>query len=269
MAPAAVAALWAGGLVFALLVGAAVLVMWLEWGAMMRRHDGTAAEGVTGLRSAATAPTVNAPTVNALAAGALLAVAAGFPVIGWAGGGALLMGLVAIVQGLTAGENQRGVWLGGGALYIGLPGLALVWLREHPENGFLLVLWLLLVIWASDSLAYAFGKTIGGPKLAPGISPNKTWAGLCGAVVGAGLAGVSVGYFAGGVHLGVLALAAAVLGLVGQGGDFFESAIKRHVGAKDSGTLIPGHGGVLDRLDSTLASAPILALAIWLGENKF
>lgn len=144
-------------------------------------------------------------------------------------------------------------WLAGGVLYIGLPCVAVVTLRGDPEVGRETVFWLLGVVWASDIGAYLTGRTIGGPKLAPRISPGKTWAGFWGGIVSAGAVGC---VFAAGIGLAQwwpLALVSGLLGGIAQGGDLFESWIKRRFGVKDTGSLIPGHGGLLDRVDALIA----------------
>ena len=118
----------------------------------------------------------------------------------------------------------------------------------------------MLMVWAADTLAYFSGRIIGGPKLAPRISPKKTWAGLGGAMAGSALAALAVGLVLGVPGLWMLLVVAAVLAVVEQGGDLFKSAMKRHYGVKDSGRLIPGHGGVIDRVDGLVAVATAAAL---------
>jgi len=148
--------------------------------------------------------------------------------------------------------------LAGGVLYCGLPVLALTFLRR--QDGGLLVFWALSLVWATDIGAFFAGRTIGGPKLAPRISPAKTWSGLIGGIVLAtGLALI--------LHLGKglpipLVAATPLLAIVAQGGDLFESALKRRAGVKDSGHILPGHGGVLDRLDGLVPVAPVAALLV-------
>lgn len=151
-------------------------------------------------------------------------------------------------------------WLGAGVLYIGLPTVALVGLRDDPEAGRQTVYWLLGVVWASDIGAYFTGRAIGGPKLAPRISPGKTWAGFWGGVACAGAVGGIVAAVLGSVELWPLALVSGVLGGVAQGGDLLESWIKRRFGVKDSGNLIPGHGGLLDRVDALIAVIFVTAM---------
>jgi len=169
---------------------------------------------------------------------------------------------------MPAGLQRRWAWLGVG--YIALPAAALIVLRE-PDGGLDLVVWLVLVVIATDSLAYAAGRSLGGPKLAPRISPNKTWAGFAGGMVGAALVGgVAASLLAWPLTWPPLraALLAALLAAVAQLGDLFESWLKRRAGVKDSGHIIPGHGGVLDRLDGYLFAAPVFAIVIALERTN-
>jgi phosphatidate cytidylyltransferase len=152
---------------------------------------------------------------------------------------------------------------GAGILYAGLPGLALIFLRHQPA-GAVLVIWTLAIVWATDIAAYFAGRTFGGPKIAPAISPSKTWAGLLGGMTAAAAAG---GLLAAEFDLGFAPWLGAGLGaglaVAAQAGDFFESSLKRRAGVKDSGTLLPGHGGVMDRLDGLVPVSVLVALAIW------
>lgn len=158
------------------------------------------------------------------------------------------------------GPVRRSLWMSFGTLYIGLPTLALIWLRGDGDDGRNTIYWLFVLVWAADSGAYAAGRLIGGPKLAPAVSPNKTWAGLAGCVVSAALVGVGVAYLSKSGDYVMLAILSGLIGLVSQGGDLVESAIKRHFGVKDSSQLIPGHGGVLDRVDALMAAILVAAL---------
>ncbi|MEQ9641789.1 MAG: phosphatidate cytidylyltransferase [Alphaproteobacteria bacterium] len=153
-------------------------------------------------------------------------------------------------------------------LWLGLPACALVWLRLQPEIGLWLVGWLLATVWASDTGAYFAGRGIGGPKLAPRISPNKTWAGLIGGMVAAAIAGGAVAAWGGFAVLPAAGLSAVVAAL-SQGGDLAESMLKRRFDVKDSGTLIPGHGGILDRVDALLAAAPATAALYALSHGRW
>jgi phosphatidate cytidylyltransferase len=150
-------------------------------------------------------------------------------------------------------------WMTFGALYIGLPCVAMIWLRNDPAAGRDVVLWLLLVVWASDIGAYAAGRLIGGPKLAPRISPNKTWAGLGGGVAAAAVTSAVFAEGWGGAHVGTAAILGALLAMVAQLGDLGESWVKRRFGVKDASRLIPGHGGLLDRVDALLAVILVVA----------
>ena len=143
---------------------------------------------------------------------------------------------------------------------------SLHWLRADTAVGLMDVLFLLVVVWSSDIGAYLAGRVIGGPKLAPRISPGKTWSGALGGLVAAMLVGLLVSrHFAPGPVAHVL-LVAGVLSVASMLGDLLESACKRHYGVKDSSRLIPGHGGVFDRLDGVLAAAPVaVAVALALG----
>jgi phosphatidate cytidylyltransferase len=172
--------------------------------------------------------------------------------------GALLVIAVALIVVPMADRTKTQVmtWMLAGVLYIGLPSLALVWLREQGRET---LFWLMCLVWATDIGAYAAGRAIGGPKLLPLISPKKTWAGLAGGVISAAVVGAVTGAFTGVSPSGVAGLSGG-LAIVAQAGDLTESWVKRHFGVKDSSAIIPGHGGVLDRLDGLLATAPVVAV---------
>jgi phosphatidate cytidylyltransferase len=234
----AVGALWVGGTVFWMLVTLAGLLMLREYGQLLGHstHE---------IRTAQFAFCIPLGVIAPLAAGP------SFFAIG------LIFGMAAAVYIVS-----RSGALGAGLVYFGLAVFALIWLRERPD-GFLLTLWALSLVWATDIGAFFAGRAIGGPKLAPAISPNKTWAGLVGGVVAA----VALGWT---LHLqaglpATLAVFSAPLAIVSQLGDLFESAMKRRAGVKDSGTILPGHGGIFDRLDGLVASAPFAALIVVLG----
>jgi phosphatidate cytidylyltransferase len=162
--------------------------------------------------------------------------------------------------GMLLGLAGRRLPLFTGFLYVTIPALALIGL-EWASVYF--VLWAMLVTWATDIFAYFAGRAIGGPKLAPRISPNKTWAGLIGGMTGAGLVGAAWAVYAG---LGSpFVWIGALMGLLAQLGDLYESALKRRFGLKDSGRLIPGHGGVLDRVDGLLPVAVATFLLLWVA----
>lgn len=180
----------------------------------------------------------------------------------------LVLAGYSVLGGLIAGPRSRDRLIF--ALGIAVAGLffvALIWLRGDEPPGRASLFWLFAVVWATDVGAYAVGRALGGAKLAPGISPNKTWSGAVGGLLLGVGGGVLLGWLAavfGWVpsmpHLGLLIGLGALISAVSQAGDLVESMLKRAAGKKDSGTLIPGHGGVLDRLDGFIPAAIILVL---------
>ena len=156
----------------------------------------------------------------------------------------------AVGLGLLLGIVSRRLTMGWGFVYIAVPAFALLVLSWLD---FAMVFWVMIVTWATDIFAYFAGRSIGGPKLAPKVSPNKTWAGLIGGMVGAGVCGWLAAWAFG--LEGPFLWLGAPMGAIAQAGDLYESWAKRRSGVKDSGSLLPGHGGVLDRLDGLLAVA--------------
>lgn len=207
----------------------------------------------------------------------------------WSGSGGLLIGVVVaavivgasrgVVEGVTvavvgaalvyvfaAGRKEgEPVWLAFGAIWVAVPCVLLLWLARPEAAGRATVLWLFAVVWATDIGAYVVGRAVGGPRLAPTWSPNKTWAGLLGGTVCAGIVGWATTLVLGSVPALPLVAASAGLAIVEQFGDLAESVAKRRFGVKDSSGLIPGHGGLLDRLDGLLAAIPAVALLTLLG----
>jgi phosphatidate cytidylyltransferase len=246
LVPVALLAIRFGGAFFAVLVGVAACGMAYEWLTMCKLP----------LRSLAVLPF------------AALPVAAWLTLLGSVTGALLLLALAtlseaAIARGLS---SQRPTAFG--ILYVGLASVALIWLRQRPDSGLSNVLVLLLIIWASDIGAYAVGRAVGGPLLAPSISPGKTWSGAVGGVLAVALVGLAAGLVLNSTFNMRTIVFAIGIGIVAQLGDLFESRLKRHFGVKDSGALIPGHGGLLDRLDAVLAAAPVAALlALALGRG--
>lgn len=243
LAPFALACLWYGELAWALLIVAAGAGLALEW-----------------LR-------LCGETLPSFASVAVLAaiLAALFGAHDGQGGAALaLLGLAAL---LVLGVTRRGR-LALGLVYIGVAAVALLWLRDAEPGGRGNVLFLVLVVWGSDIGAYAVGRLVGGPRLAPAISPGKTWSGaLGGLLAAAGVGWLAAAWLTGATGVAALPVAAG-LSVAAQLGDLLESALKRGFGVKDSGRLIPGHGGLLDRLDGMLTAAPAAALlALWLGRG--
>ena len=249
LAPVAVAAIYFGDPVFDLFIVAAAIVMVWEWATI----TGQGRFGAAGL--------------------ALVAVIVGNGIAVYFGWPAAVVPILIAGAMVTAGiakwaGHARPIWAGAGALYIGLPTAALMWLRGLPADGLLIVIWLFVVVWATDIGAYFAGRTIGGPKLAPRISPNKTWAGLGGGILLAAIMGSAVAAWGGLSDVFIPALAGGFLAIVAQIGDLAESAIKRKFEVKDSSHIIPGHGGLLDRLDGVIAVAPTVVFVNWISGGK-
>lgn len=237
MAPPALLATWWGGYAFAALVALAAAIMCWEWDKIVtRRFDWPGRVAAVGCLLAA-----------------LLAVVS--PVA------ALALVVVTAVSSAGLAQRDGRQWAGWGVLYAGLPSVALVWLRGDGEVGLHTVFWLLLLVWATDIGAYASGRLIGGPLLMPVVSPKKTWAGLIGGVVSAGLVGLAMGLTLALPHPVIIMAISGGLAVVAQAGDLLESWVKRRWGVKDSSNIIPGHGGVFDRVDGLLAAAVAVALA--------
>lgn len=155
------------------------------------------------------------------------------------------------------------IWYAAGFVYALIPALALLWIRERDQHGLELLLWTFIVTWSTDIGAYFTGRRFGRRKLAPTISPGKTVEGLCGGIAAATLLG---GAWTLATHLGTaLLVLAPVLAVAAQAGDLFESGMKRRARVKDSGDWLPGHGGVLDRLDGLVPVAVLTAAAQLLG----
>jgi phosphatidate cytidylyltransferase len=235
---------WLGGLpfrVFCALVSAAVFY---EWSRMARSTP------ATGL---------------GLLPEALMAVFVVALISGFSAQILLLLVLAMVVIGVILGAMRgTGQWDAGGLAYAGLSGLTLALLRDGDYSGLIAILFLFAVVWATDICAYFVGRSVGGPKLAPSISPGKTQSGALGGAVGGVVAGLAVAFWAGAGNLAALGVAALVLSIVSQAGDLFESWVKRRHGAKDSGTLIPGHGGVMDRVDGLVVAALALYVIGWM-----
>ena len=244
--PVALGIVVAGGWIFALFVGLMTALMALEWSGLSevrfgRDYARLAGALVVGVGLLTTALAALGRPHDAFACVVIGALAAGL--IAWARGAASW-------------------WAGTGVVLVGVPALALVWLRSLPEVGMGVLLWLLIVVWTTDTAAYVVGRRLRGPRLAPTISPHKTWSGLGGGLIGASLASVVMAWALGSERLAYAAGLGAGFAIMAQLGDLAESVLKRRAGVKDSGSLIPGHGGVLDRVDGLLLTAPALALLL-------
>ncbi|MFS0771294.1 phosphatidate cytidylyltransferase [Sphingomonas sp. 1P08PE] len=241
MIAVALVALTAGGILFWLLAVVAALFMMAEWANL---SGASAREKRIGQFALSVPLALMAP------ASVILEVHDFFTL-------GLLVGAAFFVVIVT---NRRQLALG--ILYCGLPVLSLVVLRRY-ESGLVLALWTLALVWATDIGAFFAGRSLGGPKLAPRISPAKTWSGLIGGILLA-TAFAFVMHLAAGLPFR-LVIATPLLAVVAQGGDLLESWIKRRAGVKDSGNVLPGHGGVLDRLDGVVPVAPLAALLVLLA----
>jgi phosphatidate cytidylyltransferase len=181
----------------------------------------------------------------------------------------LTAALIAIAVAAEA-HRFRAIWFGLGVLYVSVPSLSILWLRDDPMSGMGVetLAWILALVIATDTGAYAAGRSIGGPKLAPRVSPNKTWSGLAGGMAGAALAGLGTALSIDSPSIWNLMILSAMLAVIAQMGDLFESALKRRFGVKDSSHIIPGHGGVLDRVDGLLTVSVAVALLNYIGKGS-
>ena len=193
--------------------------------------------------------------VSAAAVGAVVAMSLGQPAVAF---GLVVLATVAVVAADQM-AGRKGLHMGHfSVIYVAVPAMSLLYVMA--VGGSSSVFWVLAVVWATDIGAYAFGRIIGGPKLAPAVSPNKTWSGAIGGLLSAVLSAAGLLFWGYGQPAAVgLAALAGGLSVVSQCGDLFESALKRHYHVKDSGGLIPGHGGVMDRFDGLWAAAPVAA----------
>jgi len=234
--PAVLADVWMGGIWFHLFVALIGILMAQEWVNIVHKDN----------------PLQFALHAAGAMCGALLPLDIGLA------GGLVTIGVLTVLSAAAALREAPGgpAWRFLGVPYVSLPPIALIVLRDDPAYGIASIVLVMLMVWAADTLAYFAGRIIGGPKLAPRISPKKTWAGMGGAMAGSAIAALGVGMALGVPSLWMLLLVAALLAVVEQGGDLFKSAMKRHYGVKDSGRLIPGHGGIIDRVDGLVRWPP-------------
>ncbi len=247
MGMAAVGAVFSGGLVFPVIVAAGAIAALREWHRLI--NGGRIAREMI-------------PTGLAMIAAVFLAQEGRLPIA------LLAIALGAVCAALSAALKRSAVswpipWHAFGAVYVGLSVVALVLLRNEPR-GSAIVGGLFVAVWTADTAALLLGRLIGGPKLAPDLSPNKTWAGFVGGTLAAGAAESIYVFLSGGAVLEG-ALFGVILALAGHFGDLFESWVKRQFRAKNTGKLIPGHGGMLDRIDSLLFAAPVCTALIYLA----
>ncbi len=234
LGPIALFCVWSGGIAWQLLLMVAMAGLGWEWARLARPMA----------RAPDAAPAIMMVTLVLTVAVARFNIAAGLAV-------------------MIAGAGwwvSRGRWFAAfGIPYAALAGVSLLWLRLQPQYGLTDTLFLVVVVWSTDIGAYVCGRIVGGARMAPRISPGKTWSGAAGGVAAAGFAGALLAAHGHGFQLGALP-AAVLLSVCAQAGDLLESAIKRHLGVKDSGGTIPGHGGLFDRLDGFLLAAPMAGL---------
>jgi phosphatidate cytidylyltransferase len=244
---------WTGGFLFSLMVMVISLVAYREW---------------LGLVQSGWSPMVEYTAYIGMGVALVCSIFHGFDL------SVFILFLTFIAQMALAflnsdKENNEAApfWIAAGVLYIGLPALTIVWLRheawialDKPQATMMLILF--VIVWSTDSFAYWVGKRFGKTKLAPTISPGKTREGLFGGMAGAALIAVTIAGIMQLPYWPLYALLGGFIAVVAQAGDLFESWLKRRAGVKDSGQLIPGHGGILDRIDGLLAAAPIFALLI-------
>jgi phosphatidate cytidylyltransferase len=247
LAPLVAGAIYIGSPVYDLLVLAAIVVMAWEWRRLCAaQHFDTAGiimtiavVGATGL------------TWFQQVGLAVLLVAAGALVVFFM---------------IAGSEGKSSIWTIAGLLAVGLTGISLILIRRIGDD-WSVTMWLLVAVWATDINAFLVGRSIGGPKLAPKISPGKTWSGLIGGIVGAVGWSVIWALWTGVEQVGTVALLGAAIAIFAQLGDLGVSRVKRRYGVKDTGTLIPGHGGLLDRVDGIMGAVPVAILCTVLARG--
>jgi len=264
LAPVVLVITYVGGWPFSALCAAAAAGILWEWMHLVTGKvvPGTLGPGLGALLAAFVLAGLNHPF------GAAIAIALG----------ALLAGTVGGAQSHREARAGVSAWAAGGMVYAGVAFISPVLLRRDPSLGLTALLFVLATVWSTDILAFFGGKAVGGPLLWPSVSPKKTWAGVLAGLAGGVAGGAAVAYASGIDKLGTAGIMALLLSVLAQAGDLLESAVKRHFGAKDASGLIPGHGGLMDRLDGFVAAAfaalvigmlrrgmdaPALGLLVW------
>ena len=244
LAPLAVGAAYLGGLVFlAFWMVAAFCVLW-EWDTLVSAEEKR--------------PVLTMGSVAI--GGAVLLLAFGRTAAAIA---LVALGMLGVA---TLASKARRLWCVAGMLYAGAILIAPVLLRQDAAFGFSAVIFVFTVVWSTDIAAYFIGRVFGGQKLMPRVSPNKTWSGAIGGAIGAVIGAMTFAYLTSLGHLGAIGILALALSIASQAGDLLESAIKRRFDAKDASGLIPGHGGVMDRVDGFVLAA-VLAAAIGIARG--
>jgi phosphatidate cytidylyltransferase len=246
LVPLALATAYLGGWPFAIFWGVAAMGVLWEWTSLVAGTDRRFVL-MTGAASLALA---------------LALVVSGLPLA------AVIVLAISTLAAASLAPAERRLWIAGGIPYAGALGLAPIVLRSDREDGFLAVIFLFAVVWTTDIAAYFIGRAAGGPKLVPQVSPKKTWSGAIGGTLAAVVVALALAKTAALAGWFAIAMLAIVLSVFAQAGDVFESFLKRRFGAKDSSHLIPGHGGLMDRLDG-FVTASVVATAIGLARGGF
>jgi phosphatidate cytidylyltransferase len=239
LVPVALGTAYIGGWPFAAFWGvAAIGVLW-EWDSLVAQAGPWSAVLMTGAAALVLALVL-------IANGGVLA--------------AIVVVAMSILGAAALAPRGRRTWVAGGILYAGALGAAPILLRSDRAYGFLAVMFLFAIVWTTDIVAYFVGRAAGGPKLVPRVSPKKTWSGALGGTVAAALMAIAVAEVAELPQWPAIGMLAIAVSIAAQGGDLFESFVKRRFGAKDSSHAIPGHGGLMDRLDGFIAASVVAAL---------
>ena len=246
LAPLAIGLAYVGGWPFLVFWAIAACGIFWEWRAILRDPG---------------------PTPKGLGECAI-AVAGASATAGRLGAAAVFLGLGIAAEAVLATTTQFRLWAAAGVLYAGSLLIACVLLRSDAQYGFVAIVLLFAVVWTTDIVAYFVGRMVGGPKLWMRVSPKKTWSGAVGGLAGAILAALAIAHYANLANSLAVAALALVLSVASQAGDLFESAFKRRFGVKDAGHVIPGHGGIMDRLDGFLAAA-VVAVVIGVARGGF
>jgi phosphatidate cytidylyltransferase len=238
MAPLAIVAAYIGEWPFGVFWTIAAIGVWWEWNALVCEADNR---------------------LLFILGAASLVLAFAITEVGGVRTPMLILALGALGAGVFA-QAERRIWVAGGLIYAGAVVMGPIVVRRDPELGFTALIFIFAIVWATDIVGYFVGRALGGPKLAPAISPKKTWSGALGGTAAAIVIGLGVATFAGLGNMFAIANVALALSVISQAGDLFESAIKRCFNAKDASQLIPGHGGLMDRLDGFIAAAAAAAI---------
>jgi phosphatidate cytidylyltransferase len=238
LVPLALGAAYLGGWPFAVLWGLAAMVVLWEWNSLVAGSD---------------------QRIVLTTGGASLALAIALVLTGHLLAAVIVLAISTLGVASLAPAKRR-TWIAAGVPYAGALGVAPIVLRSDNGEGFLAIIFLFAVVWTTDIAAYFAGRAIGGPKLMPRVSPNKTWSGAIGGTLAAVVVALALAKVTALSGLFAIAMLAVILSICAQGGDLFESFLKRRFGAKDSGHLIPGHGGLMDRLDGFVTASVMAAL---------